>query len=294
MSLTARIWGCRGSVPTPGPATGHYGGNTPCVELRRGNVVFLLDAGTGIREAGIDLQKRNAAELNLHLFFSHTHWDHIQGFPFFQPVYDERVSLTTWDVPETTGRVQRLLSGQMHPDYFPVTFGELDAHIEYRTLTPHKQEIADILVSHLPQPHPGGCSAFAFEADGSKIVYLTDSELDSLLPDVEYTLRHPGERRGLPPALVEFVRGADLLIADGQYTDEAYPRHRGWGHPRASTTVDLAIAGEVGELALFHHDPMQTDTLLEQKIRASVARAEGSGVMVYGAREGLERAFGET
>ena len=90
------------------------------------------------------------------------------------------------------------------------------------------------------------------------------------------------------------MRGADLLIADGQYTDEAYPRHRGWGHPRASTTVDLAIAGEVGELALFHHDPMQSDTLLEQKIRASAARAEGSGVMVYGAREGLEHAFGES
>ena len=293
VDLFVKFWGVRGSIPTPGQGTRRYGGNTSCVEIRLGDTILVCDAGTGIRELGVDLVRRGAPQLDLHLLFSHTHWDHIQGFPFFQPAYDPNTELNIWDLADAGGRVHNLLSGQMIEDYFPVTFAQLGAAIVPRGLQREAQEIGGVIVRHLAQPHPGGSAAFSFEVGDKKVVYCTDSELDTLLPDRDHSIANPDELRVLPSEFIEFVRGADLLIGDGQYTDDAYTRHLGWGHPRANTMVDLALQGEVRQLAVFHHDPMETDPQLEVKLAAASARAAdaNSPLAVFGAREGLELKF---
>ncbi len=294
--LFVKFWGVRGSIPTPGLGTRRYGGNTSCIEIRLRDTVLICDAGTGIRPLGVDLARRGTPQLDLHLLFSHTHWDHIQGFPFFEPAYDPNTELNIWDLAEAGGRVHNLLSGQMIEDYFPVTFAQLGARIVPQGLQQEAQEIGGVVVRHLPQPHPGGSAAFSFEAAGVKVVYCTDSELDTLLPNREHSLCHPDEHRTLPAEFVEFVRDADLLIGDGQCTDESYRRHMGWGHPRANTMVDLALEAHVKQLAVFHHDPMETDPRLEEKLRAAGARVadRNSSLVLFGAREGLELKFKAT
>ncbi len=293
MDMFVKFWGVRGSIPTPGLGTRRYGGNTACIEIRLGDTVIICDAGTGIRPLGVDLVRRGTPQLDLHLLFTHTHWDHIQGFPFFEPAYDPNTELNIWDLEEAGGRVHNLLSGQMSEDYFPVTFAQLGASIVPQGLEREDQLIGGVTVRHLAQPHPGGCTAFSFEVGGSKVVYCTDTELDTLLPDRDHSIKNPGEHRELPSEFVEFMRDADLVIGDGQYTDASYERHLGWGHPRANTMVDLALDAGVKQLAVFHHDPMETDARLEEKLQAAAARAAdgNAGLVLFGAREGLELKF---
>jgi phosphoribosyl 1,2-cyclic phosphodiesterase len=217
------------------------------------------------------------------------HWDHIQGFPFFLPAYSPANSLYVYELSPSDDRVQRLLHGQMRSEYFPVTFTDLGARIVGRHFENQHTEFAGIRVRSLQQMHPGISYAYAFEIGDRKIVYATDSELDLLLSDPEQPLRDPQALRRLPDSLVEFCRDADLLIADGQYTDEEYPQKKGWGHARANTVVDLAVQAGAKRCAIFHHDPMHTDELVDHKIRAAEARlaGAGSGCQVFGAREGL-------
>jgi len=285
--LFVKFWGVRGSIPTPGHGTRRYGGNTSCIEIRKDDTVLILDAGSGIRPLGVDLAARGTEQLDLHLLFSHTHWDHIQGFPFFPPAYNPNTELNIWDLEEAGGRVHNLLSGQMIEDYFPVTFSQLGARIIPRGLQSEAQEIGGLIVRHLAQPHPGGSAAFSVELGGVKVVYCTDSELDLLLKDRDHSIKHPEEHRALPANFVEFMRDADLVIGDGQYTDTNYVRHLGWGHPRVNTMVDLAVEAGVKQLAVFHHDPMETDSKLEEKLADATARADGA-LTLFGAREGLE------
>jgi phosphoribosyl 1,2-cyclic phosphodiesterase len=284
-----RFWGTRGSIPTPGHKTRRYGGNTSCVEIRVGELLLICDGGTGLRELGLDLLARGKPNVEAHLFFSHMHWDHIQGFPFFVPAYSPANSLYVYELSPSDDRVQRLLHGQMRSEYFPVTFTDLGARIVGRHFERQLTEFGGIRVRSLQQTHPGISYAYAFEIGAHKIVYATDSELDLILLDPALPLRDPEALRQLPESLVEFCRDADLLIADGQYTDEEYPLKTGWGHARASTVVDLALQARVKRCAIFHHDPMHTDDLVDHKIRtaeARVARA-GSQCQVFGAREGL-------
>lgn len=291
MSLFVKFWGTRGSIPTPGPATSRYGGNTACVEIRTDEALLICDGGTGLRELGQELlQRAGGAPIEGHLLFSHPHWDHIQGFPFFTPAYQPANTFTIYGFKAGDQRIFQLLSGQMRSDYFPVDFSELSATIRAAELPEGRGQIRDVAVRALPQLHPGGSWAFAFESQGRKVVYATDHELDLLLPDRDASLRDPHAPRQLPDELVEFVRGADLLVADGQYTDDEYRRKIGWGHPRATTCVDLAIAAGVKQLAITHHDPMQTDTDVERKIYACRARAvlRASDLVVFAAREGVE------
>ncbi|WP_373049553.1 MBL fold metallo-hydrolase [Vulgatibacter sp.] len=290
MSLFVKFWGTRGSIPTPGPATARYGGNTSCVEIRTGDALFICDGGTGLRELGLDLLRRSAGKpIEGHLLFSHPHWDHIQGFPFFTPIYQPANTFHIYGFAEGDQRIFQLLSGQMRSDYFPVDFSELSATISHEEILGQKT-IEGVRVKALSQLHPGGSWAFSFETQGRKVVYATDHELDAHLADREASIRDPGAVRVLPQALVDFVSGADLLIADGQYTDAEYPEKIGWGHPRATTTVDLAIAAGAKQLAITHHDPMQTDTDVERKIAACRERAAGRApwLQVFAAREGVE------
>jgi phosphoribosyl 1,2-cyclic phosphodiesterase len=290
MPVFVKFWGTRGSIPTPGHKTKRYGGNTSCVEIRIGDQLFICDGGTGLRELGLELMSRGDGAVEAHMFFSHMHWDHIQGFPFFVPAYSNKNRLNVYEVAPGDDRVQRLLHGQMRSDYFPVTFTDLGATIESRSFVNAETSVGPVRVRCMEQTHPGQSFAYSFEIDGLKVVYATDNELDLTIKNRDESERDPLALRQLPDAFVRFVADADLLISDGQYTDEEYPKKVGWGHARANTVVDLAIQAGVKRCAVFHHDPLHGDDFMEQKIGVARQRAEraGKNLEVFGAREGLE------
>ncbi|MEZ4224333.1 MAG: MBL fold metallo-hydrolase [Polyangiaceae bacterium] len=291
MKTLVRFWGTRGSIPTPGNRTRRYGGNTSCVSLDIGGALFICDGGTGLRELGVSLMAdRGNQPLEAHLFFSHTHWDHIQGFPFFMPAYSERNALYVYDATREDDRVRQLLLGQMSHDYFPVTFRDLGSQITSRNLEQGETLLEGVRIRHREQVHPGKSFAYSFEVAGKKVVYATDSELDLSIRNRDASETDLGSLRELPAELVRFVADADLLIADGQYTDEEYPSKRGWGHARANTVVDLAVQAGVKQCAIFHHDPMHSDEHVDQIVAGGQARARrhGSQVQVFAAREGIE------
>ncbi len=286
--LFVRFWGVRGSIPTPGPRTRRYGGNTSCVEVRLGDTLLVFDAGTGLRELGVQLQRTRPKDLTVHLFLSHPHWDHIQGFPFFGPAYVDSTTLYVYG-PRGDDKNYQLLSGQMANAYFPVRFSDLGANIVARSFAGTQVKAGELNVKCFGQKHPGGSMGFRVEHGDKSVVFATDSELDQQLLDPTVIARDPDAMRALPEDLVQAVKGADLLIADAQYTDLEYGTKVGWGHPRATTVVDLAVQAGVRQLALTHHDPMHSDRdidliVLECQERAA---AHGAELEVFGAREGV-------
>jgi phosphoribosyl 1,2-cyclic phosphodiesterase len=290
MAFYITFWGTRGSIPTPGYRTRIFGGNTSCVEIRSDDTLLVCDGGSGLRELGLDLMSRGKFPIVGHLFFSHAHWDHIQGFPFFVPAYVPNNTFYVYGTTTGDTRFHRLLSGQMQSDYFPVNFSELGAKILPRDLGEGLQIIEGVTVKVIEQRHQGPSFAYSFEQDGRKIVYATDHELDLVVQNAAEAQASPLALRQMPEAFVKFVEGADLLISDGQYTDEEYPKKVNYGHPRATTVVDLAVQAKVKQVAITHHDPLQSDDDVNKKIEACRARANrfSSTVVVFGAREGLE------
>jgi phosphoribosyl 1,2-cyclic phosphodiesterase len=293
--MYVRFWGVRGSIPTPGVGSKKYGGNTSCVEIRIDDSLFICDGGSGLRELGVDLMRRETQPVVGHLFFSHTHWDHIQGFPFFVPAYQSKNTFHVYGTAEGDRRTYELLSGQMRSvEYFPVDFAELKASIVASHIDEGRRKIDGVTVKFFEQVHPGKSWAYSFEKDGIKVVFATDNEIDMLLPDKKRPIEAPEEMRAVPDALVKFCENADLLVADGQYTDEEYPTKIGWGHPRATTLVDLALKAGVKQLAIFHHDPMHGDADVDKKIVVCKDRAllTSRDLVVFGAREGMELRIG--
>ncbi|MCA3015633.1 MAG: MBL fold metallo-hydrolase [Myxococcaceae bacterium] len=288
MGFFVRFWGVRGSIPTPGPRTRRYGGNTSCYEMRSDTTVLIFDAGTGLRELGLSLVRSPPpAGLELHLFLSHPHWDHIQGFPFFTPAYLPTTTIHVYGSEKNEN--YQLLSGQMANAYFPVAFKDLSARIVPRSFTGDVVQAGDFVVRRFDQRHPGGSSGFRVEREGRVVVFATDCELDQLLLDPAAARDRPDARRTLPASVLAPMRDADLLIADAQYTDEEYPKRVGWGHARANTVVDLALQAGVRQLALTHHDPMHSDRDVDAMVLTAVerVRAAGAELEVFGAREGV-------
>ncbi len=287
------FWGTRGSIPTPGNSTRVYGGNTPCVEVRFDDTFFICDAGSGIRELGNDLLARDNRPDELHLLITHTHWDHIQGFPFFAPAYLADTRIRVYGASAGDDSRHRLLSGQMTSSYFPVGFGELRAEIIDDHLADGSKEVGGVQISCYPLNHPGGCFGYAFEKDGVKIVYATDNEIENRPEEVQADPKLETQHRSVPEELVEAVRDADLLIADAQYTDEEYTSKVGWGHASCLTVTDLAIKAGAKNLALFHHDPATTDNSVDERVRLCAERARqfDSDIFIFGAREGVTLKF---
>ncbi len=283
-----RFWGVRGSIPTPGPRTRRYGGNTTCVEVRVDDTLLVFDAGTGLRELGVQLMRAASKELTVHLFLSHPHWDHIQGFPFFGPAYAKNTTLYVYG-PKGDDKNYQLLSGQMSNAYFPVRFSDLGAKIVSRSFAGASVKIDNVKVTSFGQKHPGGSMGFRVDHEDKSVVFATDSELDQLLIDPGIVERDASALRELPDDLVQAVQNADLLVADAQYTDAEYAQKVGWGHPRATTVVDLAAQAGVRRLALTHHDPMHSDRDVDMLVLECAERAEEHGVEleVFAAREGV-------
>ncbi len=287
MTALVRFWGTRGSIPTPGDKTRHYGGNTSCVTVEKDGVLFVLDAGTGLRELGLELAERDEP-LEAHLLFSHTHWDHIQGFPFFQPAYKTNTRLNVYEIEREHPRFTQLLLGQMRSEYFPFEFSALGSQIVSRSFIQDMTTVDGVRLSVMRQHHPGGSFGHRLEFSGERVVYATDNELDLALLAPDEAVEHPERLRRLPQKLLEFAEGAALLIADAQYSDEEYATHRGWGHSRITTAVDFAIEAKVRRLALFHHDPLHGDREIDHLVALARGRAASLGgqLEVFAAREG--------
>lgn len=283
MDVFIKFWGTRGSIPTPGTRTRKFGGNTSCVEVRVGETLFILDAGSGLRELGSDLLARGKKPIVAHLLLSHSHWDHVQGFPFFAPAYVPGNEVILYGSKPGDDRYHRLLSGQMKSDYFPVDFAALNAVIRQDYLQEGGKDVAGARIETFPLNHPGGALAYSFTVGRKKVVYATDNELI-------FDAGKPAELRPAPPELVRFVQGADLLITDSQYTDAQYATRKGWGHSSCFSTTDLAVQAGVKMLATFHHEPANSDEEIDAMIEACRARvaSHGANLVVFAAREGLE------
>ena len=269
--LTVRFWGVRGSIPTPDAGFLRVGGNTACVEIRAAaGTALVLDAGTGIRGLGYALAAEAAGEPGeVHLALSHFHWDHLQGLPFFAPLYAPGQTVRFYAATDDD-RLLALLRGQMTTPYFPVPFGDLAAATEtVRVRDGEPFEVGPMTVRPFPLHHPQGAHGFRIEVDGAAVVYATDYEHGSAAHD---------------EGLREVAHGADLLISDAQYTPDEYALRRGWGHTTWEHATALAERAEVGRLLLFHHDPSHDDDALGRICGLARERFAETGL----AMEGLE------
>ena len=264
-----RFWGVRGSIPCPGPETVGYGGNTSCVELRLGNEVLILDAGSGIRPLGLSLARELATQsLDLTLLISHTHWDHIQGLPFFRPAYAPSNRIRILGAAGTRDRLQAALVSQMNPLQFPIALDSLAGIAAIDEFGAETTTIGSFAVRTISLNHPGGCTGFRLTADGVSIAYLPDHEpYQVALASSDANVAAAAE--SAQSALLEFLEDCDLLILDSQYDRTEYPSHIGWGHGCLDESVALALRARVGSLFLFHHDPEHDD----EKIDAMLAQA---------------------
>lgn len=257
--LIVTFWGCRGSIPTPGSHTDAFGGNTTCVEVRFGDNLFILDAGTGIRAMGAAWAREfGEKNLSIHLLFSHLHWDHIQGFPFLGQAYNPNNTLRIFGIDRGAGTVRDMLSNQMQGLYFPIPMDAMKAHLEFVNLE-DELEIGGVRITTCPLPHPGGALAYKFQVENGTFIFATDCELNSISVNAKDLEINAIEGRIFPKEFVDFFQGADLLVIDCQYTDEQYRDRIGWGHNSESTVIDFCRQTEVRAVALTHHDPSSSD-----------------------------------
>ena len=282
--MKVTFWGTRGSIPSPGPDTVRYGGNTSCVEVRAGGHVLVFDAGTGLRSLGRTLLKDLADRpLTVHLFISHTHWDHIQGFPFFVPAYRSDTTIHIYGAPGQGRSLEKVLRGQMEADYFPVGLADLAATLDVHEFRAEAFQIGDVRVDASYLNHPAMNLAFRVSAGGRHLVYASDHEPHAAT--LEHVAGRGAEGRAfgakLDAALAEFAADADLLIADAQYTDEEYVTRMGWGHSPLSAAVDFAASARAKAVALYHHDPMHTDDDVAGMERAARAQLAARGVATH-------------
>jgi len=294
-----RFWGTRGSIATPGPGTNKFGGNTSCVEVvTNSGARFILDCGTGARALGAHLMSHGPHPLEAHILLSHTHWDHIQGFPFFAPVFVPGNRFVLCGPQGCHRSLPDVLSGQMEYTYFPVELGQLGAEMIYQDLAEGVHELAGVRVTAQFLNHPAVTLGYKLEADGVSLLYLCDHEpfweklwrseaepgkLDSIL--------HGGDRHH-----AAFMENADVVIHDAQYTTEEYPAKRNWGHSTYAYVTQIAAAAKVKRLFLTHHDPLHDDNFLcgtEEKAR-EIVRSLESPMYVSCAYEGCEERFENT
>jgi phosphoribosyl 1,2-cyclic phosphodiesterase len=289
--MRVRFWGTRGSIAAPGPDTVRYGGNTSCVEVvtRSGNH-FVLDCGTGARPLGLEMAENASGPIRTTILLTHTHWDHIQGFPFFQPLFEKGSEITVY-APLGVGRsLTDVLAGQMEFTYFPVELGQLPANIDYKDLVEGEYEVNGARVVSQYLNHPTMTLGYRIEADGVVVCYMCDHE------PYANTLWHAESEPGLMDSILhlqdrkhaEFMVGADLVIHDSQYTPDEYPRKKGWGHSTYEYVVEMASAAGAKRVILTHHEPTHTDDELDRiQVKAQeLASMRGRGLEVSAASEG--------
>lgn len=272
------VWGCRGTLPTPGQHTLKYGGNTTCIEIRnKKNFLTIVDAGSGLRYLGKKIMQDGDSN-EMCLMLTHSHWDHLMGFPFFMPAYFSRFKINVCGVQSARNYMAQSLARQLEAPYFPVNFDQLKANFNFGCPGPGCDKCVHLKVEPINLSHPNGGFGFKFTEGKSSFVFLTDNELG---------FQHPDGRK--PEDYAEFARDAELLFHDAQYTDEDIKKTRGWGHSTYNETLDLAIAANVKKLGIFHHDPDRTDEEIDQIVEELRAKAavRSSKLEIFAVYEGM-------
>jgi phosphoribosyl 1,2-cyclic phosphodiesterase len=282
---TLTFWGTRGSIPTPGPDTARYGGNTACISLdgRPGRLV-ILDAGSGLRPLGHELMQRRNGPLTADILLSHTHWDHIQGLPFFKPLSSTGTAVCIYGAAQEGVPLKEILGRQMDPMVFPVPLNALAAALTVVEIEEGDFEIDDFRICAFRLRHPGTTLGYRLApvAGGREVAYVTDNELGS---GGSYEVPKDWHER-----MVGFVRGVDTIIHDAMYSDQIIQARAGWGHSTPRQAVDLARQAECRRLILFHHEPEHNDDALDRLLadtRAYAARM-APRLEVQAAAEGMQ------
>ena len=311
--MKVRLWGVRGSIPSPGPTTARYGGNTTCIEVNGDDGEFvILDAGSGIRPLGLDLMSRGPLP-EMHLFISHTHWDHIQGFPFFVPCYipGSKMHIRGPVYFEETMGLRDIFDMQMRYEFFPITNQQLAAEIDYRNIKETTLDINNMVVKTKFTNHPLLCLAYRLEQNGKSFVFGADHEPyhnlfsdgddaagnddadseevdpdDAVFDNLEETVDDANAR------FLEFISGADLVVLDCMYTPDEYrTTKRGWGHASWDFCLDWMKEGNIKKMVLSHHEPVRSDDELDQTLIEVREAATNLGLTpenILMAREGME------
>jgi len=258
------IWGTRGSTPTPGAAYLRHGGQTSCMSITSGDTVWIFDAGSGLRDLGLELMKSKVRKV--HLFVTHTHWDHIQGFPFFIPAYDPSFHITVYAAKGFGKELESVFSGQLDRDYFPIQMENMRATLNFVHLGHDPVQLEGAQVTWEFTNHPGATVGYKINVGGKTIAWVPDNEfLEGYIgaPD-EITAEH--EQAAPYQKIIEFLSGTDILIHEAQYTNEEYPKKIAWGHSSVSNICLLVKFAAVRRWIVTHHDPMHDDRFLETKL----------------------------
>ncbi|HEY5870043.1 MAG TPA: MBL fold metallo-hydrolase [Candidatus Tectomicrobia bacterium] len=279
---TLTFWGVRGSIPSPGLHTITFGGNTSCVSVEYHEHVIIFDAGSGLRPLGLALMARGTPPITGSLFLTHTHWDHIQGLPFFTPAFTPQNQFAIYGEARPRYPLVELMEDQIQHPFFPIEMQDLfQAHIDFRELASGDTVEIDpqIQVTAFRLTHPNAALGYVLQLDALRVAYVTDHE-------------HPLEH--LSPAVQQAVTGVDLLIHDAQYSrEEIRQGKQGWGHSAWEDVVQLALEAQVHQLFLFHHDPTATDEhlnerqfLAQQIFPQTFVAREGLKIPLHSARRG--------
>jgi len=276
--MIIRCWGSRGSIPVCGREYLKYGGSTTCMEVEtQDGQIIILDAGSGIRRLGVTLQSEERRELNL--IFTHSHWDHLLGFPFFKPIYAKGVRLNIYGCPFAQNSIQAILSATMREPNFPVPFSALRADLHYHGACVGEFTIGPVTVTPILLSHPNQGIGYKLAEDGKTFVFLTDNEL---------RFTHPG---GLTfQEYAQFSTGADLLIHDAEFTEEEYGHTKTWGHSVYTDAVQLAVEAGVQRLGLFHHNQERSDDAVDGIVQdcERILGERGSSLDCFAVHEGME------
>ncbi len=291
-----RFWGVRGSIATPGPHTVKYGGNTTCVEVRADGQLIILDAGTGIRQLGRKLAGEfKGKPMDIHMLITHTHWDHIQGFPFFIPAYDPKNQITVMGYEGAKMGLEHSLSSQMESPYFPIAMRQMPSNLKIVEASENEFYIGDIQVKTMFANHPGICLGYRLNTSAGSICFFPDNEPHSRLRmapmgDSVQSYEVLSYAQKQDEKLIEFIRDADVLIMDSQYDATEYKSHIGWGHGCVDDVVAIAVIARVKKLFLHHHDPDHDDEMIDEMgdWANELVAIHGGETEVEPAREGLE------
>ena len=275
--MRIKFWGVRGSTPAPQPENMRYGGNTSCVEVRLGDKLYVFDCGTGFRVLGQALRREfNGRPVSAHIFVSHFHWDHIQGLPFFGPLYDHRENRFQFHCSGRTRSLKQVFEEQMAAPFFPVGLNQMKARQDFHDLQEGSIQLDDdVKLQALWLNHPQGCMGFRLESKEGVVVYATDNE--------------PGDA-AFDKNVRQLAAGADVLIYDAQYLPEEYQaRRRGWGHSHWREAINVVLESGAQELVLFHHDPDHDDACIDKVVKEASnyyprVRAAAEGMQVEVAR----------
>ena len=272
------FWGVRGSVPSPGPTTARYGGNTSCVSITIDNKILILDAGTGIRNLGGAIIGQ--PELEIFVVVTHSHWDHIQGFPFFTPIYQPNRPVHMFPTLHKKNVVLSSLIDQMDGAHFPITPDQVPSNFNFVTENPLEfLESNGFHMELVPMNHPGKAFGYKIKIDDKIICYFTDNEIDP-----------PYEKSIELDVLTEHCKNVDILIHDAQYIEADMPLKHGWGHSLISQVTKLGESAEVKNLVYYHHDPERSDDDIDAELETAskTLKENGSSVRPYFAYEGLK------